>query len=58
MSPLQRLLTTTTTTDTRCTAAGGFFEVGTVHGTASAGCDAMRCKALDSFVGRVLSGED
>lgn len=40
--------------DTRCTAAGGFFEVGTVHGTASAvRGGAMRCKALDSFVGRV-----
>lgn len=40
--------------DTRCTAAGGFFEVGTVHETASAmRGGAMRCKALDSFVGRV-----
>lgn len=40
--------------DTRCTAAGGFFEVGTVHETASAmRGGAMRCKALGSFVGRV-----
>lgn len=40
--------------DTGCTAAGGFFEVGTVHETASAvRGGAMRCKALGSFVGRV-----
>lgn len=40
--------------DTRCTAAGGFFVVGTVHGTASAvRGGAKRCKALGSFVGRV-----
>lgn len=40
--------------DTRCTVAGEFFEVGTVHETAAAvRGGAMRCKALDSFVGRV-----